>query len=175
MIDSTLFVNINRSWLYFLSQAFAAAGIDFIYQTNQLRTNDAGQVELASDLVIASPANQWRISVDTPDTIEMNFRIGVLTKQDPGEVLVAHYRNQEIQAVIQQALFAPERSLDGYSIGGSRTYAVPLRQFNSSGDPSSMLDEFGIRYDGGNIWNDQTPDGSDPQLWVLEIPITVSQ
>jgi hypothetical protein len=175
VIDTALILDINRSWLYFLAQALTTAGIDFIHQTNQLRVDDNGQAIIEADYVIASPANQWRVSPDTPETIELNFRIGVLTRQEPGEILTAHYRNLEIQQSVQQALFAPERLLTGYSMGGDRTYAVPLRQFNPSGDPAAMLDSFGIQYGGGNTWNDETPEGIDPQFWVVEIPVTVTR
>jgi hypothetical protein len=175
MLEAALIQNINQSWLYFLSEAFADEAIDLIYQTAATRTENNSAVELTADYVIASPINEWRVSQKQPETLEANFRIHVVTGQEPGEILKAHSRNLSLQILIQQILFGPERYLEGSAIGGGRMYVIPLRHFSESGDPEQLLDSAGIQYGGGNVWNDRSLDGADIQRWTLEIPVSITR
>ena len=168
-MNAELIANISKSWLYNLNQALESESVDIIFDQEQVRTDNNNHILDESAYVLASPLDQWR---ETDGQIEANFQVWVITTQKPGDVLLAHYRNLKTQALVHNAVFSPQRLAQGYSTGDGSIYAVPLQQFDESGNPETVLDSTGIQYVGGDTWNNQSP-GFGVSVWLIEIPVTV--
>ena len=160
-------LNADRSWLYHLSQALNVAGVECIYQAKQERFASGKEFDLGVDFAIASPANQWSFDEETRQ-VALTFRVGVVTSQEPGQVLAAHTRIFGLQTVIEQALFGSDRLIVG---AGGKTYSVPLRVFDADGQPTGILPR-GIDYQRAE-WIDQSPEWENTRFWGMEISASV--
>ncbi len=172
MMNRDLIKHANQSWLKFFSDALADKGLNILYQTSDLTDDKGNLIESSGGHVILSPVDEWRCKADE---LQLNFRIAVITNQIPSDVLVAHYKNLDAQLLIEQALFGSDRLLTGVGMGDEVNYAIPLSQFNESGDPVEELAKAGIQYQGGNIWRDSSREGSSVNSWFVEIPTTVTR
>lgn len=162
-------VNINLSWLSYMSQALDTAGIKYIYQTCDLRAPAGDVLEDLPEFVILSPLNQWGVTADGMGVMA-NLRLAVVVDQNPGDILKAFSRNLAIQMVIEQALYGSERLLE--TSMGAQEFAIPLHAFDDNGDPTAQLDAEGIRYERG-LWNDGTPDAELRQAWTTSLQASI--
>ncbi len=168
MINGTAINNINLSWLHHMTEALKEAGIDYIFQTCDVRIG-ADQLPDKDDFVILSPLSRWG---GTPDGLGLNvtLQIAVVAKQGPGEPLKAFTRIIDIQMIIEQALYGSERLL--VDSMGDQEFAIPFLSFDEDGNPQEVLDDEGLKYTRGD-WVDRTPDGQVLQSWTTEINASI--
>jgi hypothetical protein len=172
MLDGDLIRSISRSWLYFLSEALAGHDISLVFQPLAPRTSGGNPPNFLSGYVIAAPALEWRLSPTQPDTLEILFRLRVVTAQQPGDILQNYERNLAIQLIVQNILFSDERRVAGYSTGSPAYggfYAVPLYVFSSEGEPETISDPWGLRYNAATHWINRSIEGRDSHIWTLDV------
>lgn len=169
--------DISRSWLYFISEALEARNVELLLDPLAIRTNRGELPDSHLGYVVAGPALEWRISPVQPDTLEISFRLYVVTTQQPGDILENYERNLAIQLTIQEILFNDELRVAGYSTGSpgsGGSYAIPLRTFSLEGEPETVTDTFGLQYNTDVHWINQTENEKNTQVWTLDISITLA-
>lgn len=169
MIKGSDIVNVNLSWLYHMTQALDNAGIKRIFQTCDIRVGE-DQLPDLDEFVIVSPMSSWASTQDGLGLLA-TLQLAVVAKQSPGETMKAFTRIVKIQTdTIEQALYGSERLL--VDSMDSPEYALPFRSFDSNGNPTSIINPEGVRYERGT-WVDRTPDGQLLQSWTTEITVNV--
>jgi hypothetical protein len=174
MIDSSLIIDIDRSWLYFLKEALQDSDFPYVHQSRQERFSDGTEFDQGKDFFILHPIFSWTPSFDEgADSLRADVRVGVVCSQKPGDVLVAHTQAFAMQQLIEQALFGPERLLVGQSMGDTRLYSIPLRSFNENGEPLELIASDGIQYERAT-WNDISREEELTRIWALDISVLVT-